>query len=152
MEVTRRTSAKARSEWIRIGTPSSERNCFGCGPAIRVPRPAAGRIANTCITRRVYNLASGDGSGPCEVRRGEKNSFLRLWGIECSVPQFQQRIITMRKLPFVLVLWLSLFASALCAQTASAPSSEGCGKLASLALQNVSITSAKAYAAGAFVG
>src|SRR5947199_9268434 len=39
---------------MRMGTPSSERNCFGCGPAIRVPRPAAGRIANTCIPGEVY--------------------------------------------------------------------------------------------------
>src|ERR1039457_4326052 len=37
-----------------MGMPSRARNCLGCGPAIRVPSPAAGRIANTCITRGVY--------------------------------------------------------------------------------------------------
>src|SRR5947209_2227494 len=51
-----------------MGMPPSERNCLGgapgdglwslefldCGPAMRVPRPAAGRIAKTCITCGVY--------------------------------------------------------------------------------------------------
>ena len=34
--------------------PSRMRNCLGWGPAIRVPSPAAGSIANTCITDGVY--------------------------------------------------------------------------------------------------
>src|ERR1700678_345373 len=55
MAVTRSTAAKARSEWIRMGSPLRARNCLGCGPAMRVPRPAAGRITKTCITGEVYN-------------------------------------------------------------------------------------------------
>jgi hypothetical protein len=61
---------------MRIGIPSSDKNCFGCGPAIRVPSPAAGRIANTCITSRVYNLANGD----------ERSTSAQLsQDLECSV-------------------------------------------------------------------
>ena len=58
----------------------------------------------------------------------------------------------MRMLPLVLALWPSLYTGALSAEPAKAVSSEACEKLATLALPNVSITSAKAYAAGAFVG
>src|ERR1017187_1355267 len=35
--------------------PLRARNCLGCEPAMRVPRPAAGRIVNTCISGGVYN-------------------------------------------------------------------------------------------------
>jgi hypothetical protein len=61
-------------------------------------------------------------------------------------------MITMHMLRFVLAVWPSLFTGALSAQPAKAVSSEACQKLAGLALPNVAITSAKAYAAGAFVG
>src|ERR1039458_9014913 len=46
-----------------MGRPLRARNCLGCGPAIRVPSPAAGRIANTCITGGVYNGRALDGAG-----------------------------------------------------------------------------------------
>src|SRR5580704_14727976 len=55
MAVTRSTEAKARREWMRIGRPLRARNCLGWGPAMRVPKPAAGRITKTCITGEVYN-------------------------------------------------------------------------------------------------
>jgi len=58
----------------------------------------------------------------------------------------------MRILPFVLALWPSLFTAALSAQPAKSVPNEACGKLAGAALPNVSISSVKAYEAGAFVG
>src|ERR1039457_4163207 len=45
-----------------MGRPLRARNCLGCGPAIRVPSPAAGRIANTCITGGVYNGGAVNGA------------------------------------------------------------------------------------------
>ena len=56
----------------------------------------------------------------------------------------------MRMLPLVFALWLSLFTSTLSAQPGKAVSSDACAKLAGVALPNVSISSAKAYAAGEF--
>ncbi len=58
----------------------------------------------------------------------------------------------MRIFPFVLAVLPSLFSSALGAQPAKSVSSEACGKLAGVSLANVSISSAKAYAAGEFAG
>ena len=63
MAATCGTAAKARSVWMRIGTPASSRNCLGAvedewPAAIRVPRPAAGRITNTRINTGVYQLWS----------------------------------------------------------------------------------------------
>src|ERR1039458_2056431 len=45
-----------------MGSRLRARNCLGCGPAIRVPSPAAGRIANTCITGGVYNGGAVNGA------------------------------------------------------------------------------------------
>ncbi len=58
----------------------------------------------------------------------------------------------MRMLRLVLALLPSLFTTALSAQPAKAVPSEACGKLAGVALPNVSISSAKAYGAGEFTG
>ena len=58
----------------------------------------------------------------------------------------------MRMLLLVFILCPSLFTAALSAQSAKSVSSEACGKLAGISLPNASISSAKAYDAGAFVG
>src|SRR5580698_8877645 len=38
---------------MKIGTPSSDRNCLGVSPPMRTPVPAAGIMARTLMTRRL---------------------------------------------------------------------------------------------------
>src|SRR5271163_31695 len=45
MSVTRGQEAMRRTLWMTSGVPSSSRNCFGVSAPMRVPRPAAGRMA-----------------------------------------------------------------------------------------------------------
>src|SRR5271165_2153777 len=79
---------------MRMGTPSRARNCLGwglgCGPAMRVPIPAAGRMTKTCMALRVYNLvatASLDFDAPFRQsgRRSDKEGFIRRFAA-CVVP------------------------------------------------------------------
>src|SRR5215472_2924318 len=136
---------------MRMGTPSSERNCFGCGPAIRVPRPAAGRIANTCITRRVYILPSGGGSD-CDCSHGD--SLVR-GAYNCRATNSSQRILMMRTLRALIaagaILAAGIAVRAQNAEQGQAPT-DSCSKLASLVVPNASVTVAKGYASGTFAG
>src|ERR1035438_2174213 len=60
-----------------MGRPLRARNCLGCGPAIRVPSPAAGRIANTCITHGVYIGKGGCSSERCAVAQNKRTGYER---------------------------------------------------------------------------
>src|ERR1035438_8159882 len=57
-----------------MGSPSRMRNCLGCGPAIRVPSPAAGRITKTCIRVGVYNEAATCGGQSLAHRLQERKN------------------------------------------------------------------------------
>src|SRR5580658_1354696 len=99
MAVTRSTAANARSEWIRMGIPPRARNCLGCDPAMRVPMPAAGKIANTCITCGVYiavgggyRWASRGGPSNCRALRREVDEIdLKCGGKSIGAPQQSEK-------------------------------------------------------------